>query len=69
MNNGELWQNNSALDQHLRRLDQVLGLTNQLVPRATDSGVGTDCEVEDIEHSEEFEEGASEKKRTFGVGA
>jgi hypothetical protein len=51
--NGELWQNTSALDQHLRRLDQVLGLTNQLVPRATDSGVGTDCAVEDIEHSEE----------------
>jgi hypothetical protein len=31
--NGELWQNISALDQHLRRLDQVLGLTNQLAPR------------------------------------
>ena len=61
--NGGLWQNISALDQHLRRLDQVLGLTNQLgVPRATDSGVGTDCEVEDIEHSEESEEGASEEE-------
>ena len=62
--NGELWlwQNISALDQHLRTLDQVLGLTNQLVPRATDSGVGTDCEVEDIEHSEESEEGASEEE-------
>jgi hypothetical protein len=60
--NGELWQSISALDQHLRRLDQVLGLTNQLVPRATDSGVGTDCEVEDIEHSEESEEGASEEE-------
>jgi hypothetical protein len=45
--NGELWQNISALDQHLPTfLDQVLGLTNQLVRRATtDSGVGTDCEV------------------------
>ena len=41
--NGELWQNVSALDQHLRRIDQVLGLTlscltnqlvHQLVPRA-----------------------------------
>ena len=51
-----------TLDQHLRRLDQVLGLTNQLVPRATDFGVGTDCEVEDIEHSEESEEGASEEE-------
>jgi hypothetical protein len=37
-----------------------VGLTNQLVPRATDSGVGTGCEVEDIEHSEESEEGTSE---------
>ena len=37
----ELWQNISDMDQHLRRIDQVLGLTNQLVPRATDSGVGT----------------------------
>jgi hypothetical protein len=45
-----------------RRLDQVLGLTNQLVPRATDSGVGTDCEVEDIEHSEESEEEVSEEE-------
>ena len=61
--NGELWQNISALDQHLRGLDQVLGaLTNQLVPRATDSGFGTDCEVEDIEHSEEPEEEASEEE-------
>jgi hypothetical protein len=60
--NGGLWQNISALDQHLRTLDQVLGLTNQLVPRATDSGVGTDCEVEDIEHSEESEEGASKEE-------
>ena len=68
--NGGLWQNISALDQHLRGLDQVLGLTNQLVPRATDSGVGTDCEVEDIEHSEEPEEGGGHlKKRMFGVGA
>jgi hypothetical protein len=40
----------------------VLGLTNQLAPRATDSGVGTDCEVEDIEHSEESEEEASEEE-------
>jgi hypothetical protein len=52
----------SALDQHLRRIDEVLGLTNQLVPRATDSDVGTDCEVKDIEHSEESEEGASEEE-------
>jgi hypothetical protein len=37
-------------------------VTNQLVPRATDPGVGTDCEVEDIEHSEESEEGASEEE-------
>jgi hypothetical protein len=42
--------------------DQVLVLTNQLVPRATDSVVGTDCEVEDIEHCEEPEEGASEEE-------
>jgi hypothetical protein len=37
----------------------VLGLTNHLLllPQgATDSGGGTDCEVEDIEHSEESEE-------------
>jgi hypothetical protein len=60
--NGELWQNVSALYQHLRRLDQVLGLTNQLVPRATDSGVGADCEVEDIEHSGASEEGAPEEE-------
>ena len=66
--NGELWQNISALDQHLRRLDQVLGLTNQLVPRATDSGVGTDCEVEDIEHSGNLKK-RHLKKRMFGVGA
>jgi hypothetical protein len=53
-----LWTNTSA-----HYLDQVLGLTNQLVRRATtDSGVGTDCEVEDIEHSEEPEEGASEEE-------
>jgi hypothetical protein len=52
-----LWTNTA-----LRRLDQVLGLTNQLVPLATDSGVGTDREVEDIEHSEEPEEGASEEE-------
>ena len=52
-----LWTNTSA-----HYLDQVLGLTNQLVPRATDSGVGTDCEVEDIEHSEESEEEASEEE-------
>jgi hypothetical protein len=60
--NGEQGQNISALEQHLRTSDQVLGLTNQLVPRATDSGVGTDCEVEDIEHSEEYEEEASEEE-------
>ena len=30
--------------------------------RQNDSGVGTDCEVEDIEHSEESEEGASEEE-------
>jgi hypothetical protein len=41
----------------LRRTDMVLGLTNHLLPQgATDSGGGTDCEVEDIEHSEESEE-------------
>jgi hypothetical protein len=51
----ESWQNMCALDQHLRRIDMVLGLTNQLVPRATDFGVGSDCEVEDIEHSKESE--------------
>jgi hypothetical protein len=69
--NGEL-QNISALDQLLRRIDQVLGLTNQLVPRATDSGVGTDCEVEghrDIEHSEEAANLKKRhlKKRMFGL--
>jgi hypothetical protein len=50
---GGLWQNISALDQHLRRLEHVLGLTNQLVPRATDSGVGTDCEEPEEVRSEE----------------
>ena len=33
-----------------------------VIQRATDSGVGIDCEVEDIEHSEESEEEASEEE-------
>jgi hypothetical protein len=45
LHGGGLRQNMSALGQHLRRMGRVLGLTNQLVPRATDSGVGTDCEL------------------------
>jgi hypothetical protein len=49
----------------------VLGLTNQLVSRATDSGVGTDCEVADIEHSEDSKERAPEEEGvwTTGLGA
>ena len=39
------------------------------MPQAAGSGVGTGCEVKDIEHSAGPEEGPSEEKRAVGLGA
>jgi hypothetical protein len=67
--NGELWQNISALDQHLRRLDQVLGLTNQLVPHEQPIPVlGLTARSRTSSTARNLKKGHL-KKRMFGVGA